>query len=202
MIALLYVEMSNLHFISLFKNLSSSSFNKKIKLQNIKIKILIFLSLFFYSWWDYRYLVLLIFSIILNYLVSYLILNKNKRYLFLGILGNLFILGYFKYYNFFIDNYNLLFENNYNLKAIILPLGISFYTFQQIAYLVDCYLGLIKKINLEKYVLFVIFFPQIIAGPIVKYNFMVPQFDFKNKKIFNYLNIGLATFVVGLGKKV
>ena len=137
-------------------------FKKKIKLQNIKIKILIFLSLFFYSWWDYRYLVLLIFSIILNYLVSYLILNKNKRYLFLGILGNLFILGYFKYYNFFIDNYNLLFENNYNLKAIILPLGISFYTFQQIAYLVDCYLGLIKKIKLEKYVLFVIFFPQII----------------------------------------
>lgn len=177
-------------------------FKKKIKLKNIKIKILIILSLFFYSWWDYRYLVLLIFSIIFNYIVSYLILNKNKTYLFLGILGNLFILGYFKYYNFFVDNYNLLFENNYNLKAIILPLGISFYTFQQIAYLIDCHLGSIKKINLEKYVLFVIFFPQIIAGPIVKYNFMVSQFDFKNKKVFNYLNIGLATFVVGLGKKV
>jgi alginate O-acetyltransferase complex protein AlgI len=191
-------------FLFLFLPLALIFFfsKKTFGLKNIKIKILIILSIFFYSWWDYRYLILLLCSIVLNYLISYLIINRNKKFLFLGILGNLFILGYFKYYNFFIDNYNLLFEENYNLKNIILPLGISFYIFQQIAYLVDCYLGSIKKINLEKYLLFVIFFPQIIAGPIVKYNFMVPQFNFNNKKIFNYLNVGLATFIVGLGKKV
>ena len=177
-------------------------FKKKIKLENIKLKILILLSLFFYSWWDYRYVILLLFSVFLNYLVSFLIINKNKKFLFLGIILNLFVLGYFKYYNFFLENYNSFFNDNYNLRNLILPLGISFYTFQQIAYLIDCYLGSIKKINLEKYLLFVIFFPQIIAGPIVKYNFMVPQFNFSNKKIFNYLNVGFATFIIGLGKKV
>ena len=158
-------------------------FKKKIKLENIRLKILILLSLFFYSWWDYRYVILLLFSVFLNYLVSFLIINKNKKFLFLGIILNLFVLGYFKYYNFFLENYNSFFNDNYNLRNLILPLGISFYTFQQIAYLIDCYLGSIKKINLEKYLLFVIFFPQIIAGPIVKYNFMVPQFNFSNKKI-------------------
>ena len=110
--------------------------------QSFKIEILILLSLVFYSFWNIKYLFLLILSIIINFLIGNLLIkNNNKFKLIFGVFINLLILGYYKYTNFFIENINLVFEKNYIIETLILPLGISYFTFQQITYLVDCYLG-------------------------------------------------------------
>lgn len=122
----------------------------------------------------------------------------------MGIIFNVCLLGYFKYYDFFITNLNLVFNTNYNLHHLLLPLAISFYTFQQIAYLVDSYRQETKEYNFLDYGLFVTFFPQLIAGPIIQHSDVMSQFkDRENRKI-NFKNIGLGIFVfaVGLFKKV
>ena len=107
-----------------------------------RVDFLIIISLLFYSWWNIKYLFLLIFSIILNFFIGNLLIkDNNKLKLFFGIFINLLILGYYKYTNFFIENINVFFDKNYIIETIILPLGISYFTFQQITYLVDCYLG-------------------------------------------------------------
>ena len=117
---------------------------------------------------------------------------------------NLIILGYFKYANFFLENINILTGNNFTLTKIILPLGISFFTFQQITFLVDTYLKKVENFNITKYFLFVTFFPQLIAGPIVHHKEMMPQFENNLSKNFtiNNFSIGLTTFVIGLFKKI
>lgn len=179
-------------------------FFNKLKLYNLRIPLLIAFSLYFYSWWSIKYLFLLIFSILINFFIGKKILKiKNKIILAIGISVNLLLLGYYKYANFFLENVNYFWDTNFHLKTIILPLGISFYTFQQITYLVDCYLDKIKNPNLDKYFLFVIFFPQIIAGPIVYHNHIVPQFNDLNKNFFSNkrFSIGITTFVIGLFKK-
>ena len=130
--------------------------------------------------------------------------TSRKNILILGLIGNLGLLGYFKYADFFINNLNYVLNSHLNLLNIVLPLAISFFTFQQIAYLVDTYRGEAKEYDLLNYALFVSFFPQLIAGPIVHHKEMMPQFLANDNKGLNYANLatGLFIFFIGLFKKV
>ncbi|MDB2682721.1 MBOAT family protein [Alphaproteobacteria bacterium] len=168
---------------------------------------LVVASLFFYGWWNPAYLGLIIGSIAVNFGLGRMMLkppSASKRgVLILGILLNLGALGYFKYANFFVDSLNAVFDAGIGLESIILPLAISFFTFQQITYLVDVYKGEAKDYDFLHYCLFVTFFPQLIAGPIVHHKEMMPQFDADglfNDKTRN-LAIGLTIFILGLFKK-
>ena len=170
---------------------------------NTSAFILIIASLFFYGWWNPPYLILLLGSIIFNFFIAQVI-QKNKLILLLGLTFNLGLIAYFKYANFFIDNINVLFNQSIYLENIILPLAISFFTFQQISYLVDAYRGNADKYSFLHYFLFVTFFPQLIAGPIVHHKEIIPQFSHKNFLKFrsNYVFIGLSLFSLGLFKKI
>ena len=170
-------------------------------------------SLFFYSWWNVAYLPIILASMIFNYVIGKKLnkTSKDKRkgfskksILIFGIIFNLSLLGYFKYANFLIENFNLAFDSNAELLQLALPLAISFFTFQQIAYLVDSYKQETKEYNFLNYALFVTFFPQLIAGPIVHHKEMMPQFAKTRNKVKNYRNIamGLFIFSIGLFKKV
>ena len=130
--------------------------------------------------------------------------NKKKYYVTFGILFNVSLLGYYKYADFFITNINLVSGTSYPLLHLLLPIGLSFITFQQIAYLVDTYRGETKGYNLPTYALFVTFFPQLIAGPIVQHQEVMSQFADKKKKHMNAENIykGIFIFLIGLTKKV
>lgn len=171
--------------------------------------ILVLASLCFYAWFNPAYLPIILSSIAVNYAVGKgLSLNctgvKRRILLTLGISFNLGMLGYFKYTDFFIENVNALFGTSFMLRHILLPLGISFFTFQQLAFLIDSYK---RKEHLPRFIdycNFVTFFPQLIAGPIVLSEEMLPQFeDEKNKRpIFENLFNGLCMFSLGLVKKV
>ena len=174
---------------------------------------LVFSSLFFYSWWNIAYLPIILTSMLVNYvlgnaLAASISTNKNrfsqKAILTFGIVVNLSLLGYFKYSDFFIENFNTIFNTNADLLQLALPLAISFFTFQQISYLVDSYRQETKEYDFLNYALFVTFFPQLIAGPIVHHKEMMPQFAKTRNKIINYKNIamGLFIFSIGLFKKV
>ncbi len=167
---------------------------------------LIGLSLWFYGYFNWTYLVIMIFSILFNYCMYRLMIRTDKRKLVMivGVIVNLLVLFYFKYFDFFISNCNALFGTQMPLKGILLPLGISFFTFQQIGFLVDAYRGQIEKCNFVNYALFVSFFPQLIAGPIVDYAEMIPQFENIGKKPFDAARMarGIYIFVLGMGKKV
>jgi len=130
--------------------------------------------------------------------------KAKKFYLLSGLAFNIGLLGYFKYMDFFIINFNWGFGTDMPLLHLALPLAISFYTLQQIAYLVDSYGGLVKEKNFLDYTLFVTFFPQLIAGPIVHHKEMMPQFSSLKTKAVDYKNIatGLFIFSIGLFKKV
>ncbi len=164
------------------------------------------MSLIFYSWWSLSYLPLIFFSIIANYFFTKkLRLSKNKKLsLFLCITFNVFLLLIFKYLDFIILNINFIFNTNFAYLNLPFPLAISFITFQTIAFIVNYYDNEIEKIKFIDYALFISFFPQLVAGPIVKYNFMVPQFNKESNKIFNLDNfkIGLVILSIGLFKKV
>jgi alginate O-acetyltransferase complex protein AlgI len=171
---------------------------------------LVFSSLFFYSWWNVAYLPIILISMLFNYVVgnSLNIEGGNNRHakksiLIFGITSNLALLGYFKYSNFFIENVNLLTNAGFPTLDLALPLAISFFTFQQISYLVDSYRGETIEYDFLNYALFVTFFPQLIAGPIVHHKEMMPQFSQVRNKIKNYRNIavGLFIFSIGLFKK-
>jgi alginate O-acetyltransferase complex protein AlgI len=162
-------------------------------------------SFFFYGWWNPPYVLLLLGSIIFNYAAGNLLSEKQGRgILIIGVTANLGLLGYFKYSNFFIDNINVLIGGDIVFERIILPLAISFFTFQQITYLVDSYRGEAKEHSFLHYCLFVTFFPQLIAGPIVHHSEMLPQFakDTLYKLKSENLSIGTTIFVIGLFKKV
>lgn len=162
----------------------------------------------FYAAWNLKFSPIIIFSILINYFFSKEIINRHdkakKILLFLAILFNIFYLGFFKYSDFFINNINFLFNSNIELLNLPFPLALSFVTFQTIAFLCDCYENNIKNLNLKKYALFIIFFPQLIAGPIVRYNQMIGQFeDGKNLNfVFKNLCIGLIVLSIGIIKKV
>ena len=165
-------------------------------------------SLFFYSWWNPSYLPIIIGSIAFNYFIKNVMLRHYgvlKKYcLIIGITGNLGLLAYFKYGDFFIKNYNTVFDEDISLLNLGLPLAISFFTFQQIAYLVDSYKCKRNSDNFIDYTLFVSFFPQLISGPIVHHKEMMPQFRKLDVFSINYKNIaeGLFIFSIGLFKKV
>jgi D-alanyl-lipoteichoic acid acyltransferase DltB (MBOAT superfamily) len=174
---------------------------------------LILASLFFYSYWNISYLPIILLSVIFNYSVGTSLIGEEKgksavlisreKMLIFGITINLFLLGYYKYSNFVILNLNFLFHSRFEHLEVELPLGISFFTFTQIAYLVDSHSHKSKDNNFLNYVLFVTFFPHLIAGPIVHHKNLMPQFDILRNKILNYRNIakGLFLFSIGLFKK-
>ena len=171
---------------------------------------LVIASLYFYSYFNKSYLILIVVSILVNYFIGTELNMKandfirRKVLLIFGIIFNLGALGYFKYYDFFIENINYIFKTNFNLLHIMLPLGISFFTFQQLSYVVDSYHR--KNLNYDflSYCLFVTFFPQLIAGPIVLPAEMLPQFENEENKKVNWenMNRGLYMFSIGLAKKV
>lgn len=171
------------------------------------------MSLWFYGYFNFYYLAIILVSIAFNYLLSFaLTFVEDKAYkrtacrisLITGLLFNLGLLFYFKYYDFFIENVNLAFHTDFNLKHILLPLGISFFTFQQLSFVIDRCMGRAEHYSFINYVTFVTFFPQLIAGPIVLYKEIIPQFEDARNHKFNASNFseGIILFVLGLGKKV
>jgi alginate O-acetyltransferase complex protein AlgI len=170
---------------------------------------LVLASLFFYSYWEISYLPILLFSITFNFLIAAW-MNKSERFntrkilVTTGIIFNVSLLGYFKYTDFFITNINNVFSSNIALLELALPLGISFVTFQKIAFLVDTYRGETKGYHIVDYSFFVTFFPQLIAGPIVHHKEIIPQLLEENnfKVSFNNISSGLYIFAIGLFKKV
>ncbi|MBE9225979.1 MBOAT family protein [Phormidium sp. LEGE 05292] len=182
----------------------------KFRLISIARTWLLIASLVFYANWNVSYLPLLLISISCNYLIGKYIeqaqpnIEKAKLFLWLGICFNLALLGYYKYANFFIKNLSELIHTNWQITGIILPLGISFYTFIQIAYLVDTYNGKAKQSDFLTHSLFVAFFPHVIAGPISDNKQVIPQFQKLKTYVFSHKNMarGLALFILGLAKKV
>lgn len=173
---------------------------------------LAFASLFFYGWWDARYLLLLLASISGNFLLGRSLSSRARsgshdsarKLLIAGVTANIFLLGYYKYANFFLENLANLSGFDLQMGEIVLPLGISFFTFTQIAFLVDCRQGKVLEYNFLHYLLFVTYFPHLIAGPILHHAQMMPQFAQRRiyRPQWNEIAIGLAFFSIGLFKKV
>lgn len=168
---------------------------------------LVLASLFFYGWWDVCYVPLLLASIMFNYWAGRKIERHphEKPWLILGLAVNLALLGYFKYTDFFLGTVNdVLGTAMFDLPHIVLPLGISFFTFTQSAYLIDAYRGETKGYSFLTYCEFVTIFPHLIAGPIINHKDMIPQFlDAENYHVrVDHLMLGLSIFVIGLFKKV
>ncbi len=169
---------------------------------------LVLASLFFYGWWDYRYLPILLASILFNYSMFGRIISadqpKRKRWLTLAVIINLTALCYFKYSNFFILSINDLAGGHIPLLNIILPIGISFFTFTQISFLVDAYYDKVKDTDFIDYVLFASYFPYIVSGPILHHKEMLPQFADTARYGISANNVaaGTAIFVFGLAKKL
>src|SRR3569833_4754674 len=146
--------------------------------------VLAVMSLAYYGWWSWKYILLLIPLMLVNYIVAQRMVDFRerqrpravKRLLILGLSLNLAALGYYKYATFFVDNINALFGLDLFLATIVLPLGISFFTFQKIALLFDVYFGKVGRLDLLDYALFKTKKPQLIAGPIVHHSEMMPQF--------------------------
>lgn len=178
------------------------------ELYRIGLLFLAGMSLAFYAYNHVQYVFILVGSILGNWLLSQLILGKRdkngKLLLGIGVGLNVLVLFFFKYLNFTFFNLNRWMGTSFVIEEIILPLGISFYTFQQISYLVDTYRGETKDYTFLEYTTFVSFFPQLVAGPIVLHQEIIPQFREKGKKSFNFDNFaaGLYIFATGLFKKV
>lgn len=172
--------------------------------------VLLGMSLWFYAYFHLWYLLLITGSILFNYFCSRIILKRRtcsgtgKLWLVLGVSVNISVIFYFKYFNFFLENVNGIFGWELPLKEILMPLGISFFTFQQISYLVDSYRMETGDYGFLDYALFVTFFPQLVAGPIVLHQEMIPQFRDKARKRLNQemLARGIWLFAMGLFKKV
>lgn len=180
------------------------------KIQNV---FLIIASYFFYGWWDIRFLTLIVFSSLVDYLVGIEMaksvkVRKKRLFLFISIAVNLGLLGFFKYYNFFIESFVDAFSllghhaNPYSLQ-IILPVGISFYTFQTLSYSIDVYKGkMVPTKDIAAFFAYVSFFPQLVAGPIERATNLLPQFF--EKRAFNYSKSvdGMRQILWGFFKKV
>ena len=170
---------------------------------------LLAMSLWFYAYFNTSYLIIILSSIIGNYLFT-LVMNRTatpvlrKLEVFAAVALNLGILFYFKYFDFFLMNLNRFVHTDFNLHNILLPLGISFFTFQQISYVVDAYRGEATQYSFLQYASFVAYFPQLIAGPIVTHDELIPQFMDESKKHFSWDHFakGLYMFSMGLAKKV
>ena len=198
-------------FVMLFLPLSIIGFFilNKLKSPVWAHVFLLGMSLWFYGYFNKKYLLLIIFSVLFNYTAYRILLgNVNKKInsivLAMAVLFNLSLLFVFKYYNFFIENINLIFQKNLPLHHLLLPLGISFFTFQQISFIIDTYQGQVEKHDLCTYALFVTYFPQLIAGPIVTHDELIPQFKDQTRRQVDWHHIaqGSYLFVLGLAKKV
>ncbi len=182
----------------------------RLRLTQVALAWLVIASLGFYSYWSIAYLPLLLISIGINYQVGKHISKSDlgskqaKNLLWAGICFNLGLLAYYKYANFFINSVEQVLNTNWSIPQIILPLGISFYTFTQTAYLVDAYRGETKNYNFLTYSLFVTFFPHLIAGPILHHRDTIPQFYRLRNLVFSHkaMAVGVTWFTLGLFKKV
>jgi D-alanyl-lipoteichoic acid acyltransferase DltB (MBOAT superfamily) len=184
-------------------------------------------SLVFYGWWNPAYVALIVVSMLFNFWLGKHIgravraggagrggtgdpdtlkggLQRGQAWLVFGVTANLLLLGYFKYANFFVGNINAVFGTGWTIGKIVLPLGISFFTFTQIAYLVDAKRGVVCEYDLGDFLLFITFFPHLIAGPIIHHREMMPQFAEPRTYRFDWENlaVGLGIFSIGLFKKV
>lgn len=179
---------------------------KRLDYGRAALGLVVVASLVFYGWWDARYLGLLLSSILINYVIGERLVARgpNRALLWLGVGGNLLCLAWFKYAMFVMDNVNLVLTQPMSVPEIILPLGISFFTFLQIAYLVDAHQGKATRHSLVEYMAFVTFFPHLIAGPILNHKAIIPQFHELPMRHYdwNKAAMGLSLFAVGLFKKV
>ena len=176
---------------------------------NLAQAFLLGMSLWFYGYFNPGYLVIILVSIVMNYgFTRWMGKTENallrKLELLAALLLNIGVLFYFKYFDFFLMNMNRIFHTDFTLRNILLPLGISFFTFQQVSYVVDAYRGEVQKYDFLQYASFVAYFPQLIAGPIVTHDELIPQFMDLNRKRFCWDNFaqGMFMFALGLGKKV
>lgn len=198
-------------FIFLFLPLALAGYYGLNYLKRYKAGLiwLIGMSMWFYGYNSVEYLFILVVSILLNYLLvegmSRIRAGSGRKiFLLAGVLLNLGILFYYKYYDFFIENVNAVWKANIRLLQVVLPLGISFYTFQQLSYVIDYYRQDCEKYSLLEYAAYVSFFPQLIAGPIVYHDELIPQFRDESKKKIDTdsFSRGIYAFVLGLAKKV
>lgn len=165
--------------------------------------VLLIFSLIFYYIGEKWYVFLLLLSCLVNYIIGLLIEQKRKKlYLIIGLVFNIGLLFYFKYTNFFLETFNNIFNFNLPMLKIILPLGISFFTFQNISYLIDVYR---KSVSPEKsflrYATYITLFPQLVAGPIVRYQDVALELETRQES-FELFSVGVKRFVIGLAKKV
>ncbi|SHE37715.1 MBOAT family O-acyltransferase [Clostridium fallax] len=170
--------------------------------------IILVASLIFYGWGEPKYIIIMIFTTIFDYIIGILIQKNNKRkiikrnLLVFAVIINLGLLGFFKYFGFFIENINNIFGLHMEYERLPLPVGISFYTFQTLSYVVDVYLNKVKaQRNIIAFGAYVTMFPQLVAGPIVKYSDVAKELKIRKENIDDFSN-GIERFVVGLGKKV
>ena len=166
-------------------------------------------SLFFYAYWHFANIAIIIVSVCFNYWLGRRVIqeapaSRRRLYTGLGIAANLALLGYFKYANFFVNNWNALGAPTIHLQRIVLPIAISFFTFQQIVFLVEAYRGKAGDYDFLHYALLVTFFPHLIAGPIVHYREMLTQFNRPSVARFqsSHFAVGVTIFCIGLAKKV
>ena len=171
-----------------------------VKYRNITLLIG---NLLFYFYGEQRYFYIIILMGLINYLIgNKLSKSKSKFILTIGILINILVLFYFKYYDFFVQNFNNIFGFNISFLNIIIPLGISFFTFKNISYIADIYNGKIQKAkNLFYYLTYLVMFPSLVQGPIVKYETVSEELE-KRSSSFNLFSKGVSRFVIGLSKKV
>ena len=171
------------------------------------IIVLVLSSLIFYGSWNPVFVPILCASVVTNYFLGCFLQGRpSKALLWAGVGANLALLGYFKYAGFFLGVVNAVADTHWQMQKVVLPLGISFYTFQQISWLVDSYAAEVdtRKEGFWRYALFVCFFPHLVAGPLVDHSEMMPQFskDSNFKPKWSSLAIGISIFVIGLAKKV
>lgn len=182
----------------------------RLRLTTAATAWLVLASFAFYAYWNPAYLPLLLISIVCNYQIgrhidrAQLASKQAEILLWAGICFNIGLLAYYKYAHFFVTSFAQFFNTNWTIPELVLPLGISFYTFTQTAYLVDAYRGETKNYNFLTYNLFVTFFPHLIAGPILHHKQMMPQFHRLRNFVFSHKNtaLGLILFTLGLFKKV
>lgn len=189
--------------VTYYLPLPRSKAEHRLKFQNF---MLVVFSLFFYAWGEPKYIFLMLFSVLINFSFGLLIEQKKQKSLLLAfcVAANLLLLGYFKYFNFFVEIWNQLAGSTAQLsvKTVALPIGISFYTFQALSYVVDVYRGENRAQKSFLYMmLYISFFPQLIAGPIVKYHDIEQQIEDRRVTPDDFC-YGIKRFIFGLGKKV
>jgi D-alanyl-lipoteichoic acid acyltransferase DltB (MBOAT superfamily) len=204
---------SSATYLLIFLPLALAAFFLALRVSKDGAKLVIILvSLVFYGWASAKFLPLLIGSVAINYFLGRMIIEAYRRVdarrlsllRFVGVVGNLALLIYFKYTNFFIENVNAVADTRWQILNIVLPLGISFFTFQRIAYLIDCARGEVTGGRFLDFAAISVFFPQLISGPIVLHNEAQPQFESRRfgSRAASNLTVGLVIFVIGLFKKV